>query len=80
MVGVHFAPLVDGLIQPLLWRSPFPAYVQHWMVSFSNPGGDINNNELELSSSMVQHDVLAQLFDVREAIINNSSDNVAMVW
>jgi hypothetical protein len=47
---------------------------------FKNPGGDINNSELELAASVAQHDILSQQFDVREADIHNSSDNVSNVW
>jgi hypothetical protein len=54
--------------------------VQQRLVSYDNPQGDINNSELELAASVAQHDVLAQAFDVREATIHNSSDNVATVW
>jgi hypothetical protein len=49
-------------------------------VTFTNPQGDINNNELELAASVAQHNILAQARDVREATIHNSSDNVATVW
>jgi hypothetical protein len=65
MVGVHFIPLSDGSIQPLVWCSPLPAYFQHRLVSFSNMFGDINNSGLELAASVEHNDVLAQLFDVR---------------
>jgi hypothetical protein len=80
MGGVHFVPQMDGSVQPLLWRSPFPAEIQRRLVSHDNPAGDINNSELELAVSVAQHDILAQQFDVREATIHNSSDNIATVW
>jgi hypothetical protein len=80
MDGVHFVPLFDGSIQPLLWLSLFPADIQRRLVSFANPGDDINTSGLALTTSVFQHDVPAQLFDMREAIIYNSSDNVATLW
>jgi hypothetical protein len=80
MSGVHFVPRLDGTVQPMLWRCPFPSAVQKRLVSYDNPQGDINNSELELAASVAHHDVLAQSFDVREATVHNSSDNVATVW
>jgi hypothetical protein len=80
MGWVHFVPQHNGLIQPMLWRCPFPEAIQYRLVTFDNPGGDINNSELEIAASVAQHDILAQSFDVREATIHNSSDNVATVW
>jgi hypothetical protein len=80
MGGVHFVPNEDGTVQPLLWRSPFPCAIQARMVSFDNPSGDINNSELELAASITHHDILAEQFDIREATIHNSSDNVTMIW
>jgi hypothetical protein len=32
MGGVHFVPLPDGTIAPLMWRSPFPPAVQTRLV------------------------------------------------
>jgi hypothetical protein len=49
-------------------------------VTFDNPKGDINTSKLELAASVAQHDILAHEFDVREATINSSSDNIAIVW
>lgn len=80
MGGVHFVPLPDGSIQPLLWRLPFSSHIQSQLVSFSNPTGKITNSELELAVSVAQHDMLAQAVDIWEAIIHNASNNVATVW
>jgi hypothetical protein len=80
MGGVHFVPQLDGTMQPMLWRCPFPSNVQQRLVSYDNPQGDINSSELELAASVAHHDVLAQAFDVQEATIHNSSDNIATVW
>jgi hypothetical protein len=80
MGGVHFVPQQDGSIFPLMWWSPFPQEIQTRLVTCKNPGGDINNNELELAASVAHHEMLAEQFDVREAAIQNFSDNVATVW
>jgi hypothetical protein len=44
------------------------------------PGGTITNSDLELTTSVSHHNVLAQQADVREVTIRNSSDNMATVW
>jgi hypothetical protein len=80
MGGVHFVPLPDGSIQPMLWRSPFPLEVQHRLVSFDNPAGTITNSDLELAASVAQHDVLTSNVDAREATIHNFSDNTPTVF
>jgi hypothetical protein len=81
MSGVHFVPLPNGNIQPLLWRSKFDERVPHRLVTFTNPGGTITNSNLELAASVAQHDVIAQQVDVREATIHNLTDNTAtMYW
>jgi hypothetical protein len=80
MGGVHFVPQQDGLVLTLMWCSPFPQALQERLVTFENPGGDINNSELELAASVAQHDILDQQFNVIEATIRNSSDNVATIW
>jgi hypothetical protein len=80
MGDVHFVPQIDGTVQPMLWRCPFPSAVQQRLVSYDNPQGDINNSELEIAASVAQLDVLAHAFDVRKATVHNSSDNVATVW
>jgi hypothetical protein len=40
----------------------------------------VTHSGLELATSVMQHDVLVQLFDIRETVIHNSSNNVATVW
>jgi hypothetical protein len=81
MGGVHFVPLPNGRVQPLLWRSKFDEHVQSQLVTFDNTGGTVSTSDLELAASVAQHDVLAQQVDVREATIHNLTDNTAtMYW
>jgi hypothetical protein len=80
MGGVHFVPLPDGSIQPMLWRSPFPLEVQHRIISNDNPAGTITNSDLELAASVAQHDVLASNLDAWEATIHNFSGNTLTVY
>jgi hypothetical protein len=58
MGGVHFVPLPDGSIQPLLWRSPFSSHIQLYLVSFSSPTGKITNSDLKLAANVTQHNML----------------------
>jgi hypothetical protein len=80
MGGVHFVPLPDGSIQPMPWPSPFPLEVQRCLVSFDNPTGTITNSDLELDTSVTQHDVLASNVDAREATIHNFPENTLTVF
>jgi hypothetical protein len=59
MGGVHFGPIPDGTIEPLLWRSPFPPKIQSKLVSITNPKGAIINSDLELATSVTTHGILA---------------------
>jgi hypothetical protein len=79
MGGVNFVPLPNGSIQPMLWRSPFLLEVQRRLVSFDKPAGTITNSNLELATSVDQHDVLTSNVDAREATIHNFSDNTPTV-
>jgi hypothetical protein len=80
MGGVHFFPLSDVPIQPMLWRSPFPLEVQRRLISFANPTGTITNSDLELAASVAQHNVLASNVDTQEATIHNFSKNTPTVF
>jgi hypothetical protein len=64
---------------PLLWRARFDADVSKDLVTFENPTGAITNSDLELAASVVQHDVAAHAFDVRERTIASGSDNTPTV-
>jgi hypothetical protein len=64
---------------PVLWRSRFDDDTSRKLVSFENPSGTITNSDLELAASIVQHDVAAHTFDVRERTIASGSDNTPTV-
>ena len=78
MGGVLFN-LRSPTAAPILWRHPFPDHVQRRVVSFDNPGGDINNSQLELAGALAQHDIAAQAWDVRHCTIATRNDNSATV-
>jgi hypothetical protein len=56
-----------------MWRPPFPRSIQERLITFDNPGGDINSSELDMAASVAQHNILAQNIDKREATIHNLS-------
>jgi hypothetical protein len=77
MGGVHSIPQIDGTIKPYLWRAPFPSKITRPMVSTDNPGGRINNSDLEFAGAVGQHDILCRLADVAEVTVHNCYDNTA---
>jgi hypothetical protein len=80
MGGVHFVPLPNGQVQPLLWRSNFDNDVRRQLVTFSNLTGTVTNSDLELAASVAQHTVLAQQVDVRESTIHKLTYNLATMY
>jgi len=75
MGGVLFA---EGQA-PVLWRAPFPADIQHRIVSFDNPHGDITNSDLEQAGVLAQADVANTTFDLRECTLATLNDNTAAI-
>jgi hypothetical protein len=71
---------MDRLYPSSPLEEPLSSVIQECLVSFDNPAGDINNSDMELAASVVQHDILAQKFDIQESTIHNSSDKLATVW
>jgi hypothetical protein len=64
---------------PLLWRARFDEDITKDLVTFENPTGAVTNSDLELAASLVQHDIAAHAFDVRERTIASGSDNTPTV-
>jgi hypothetical protein len=80
MGGVHFTPLLDGTIEPTMWRAPFVLSTPAKIISLPDPKVTITKSDLELAASVATHGVLAQRYDVREATIHNSSNNMDTLW
>jgi hypothetical protein len=59
----------------LWWRARFDDDITKDLVSFANPTGAVTNSDLELAASLVQHDIAAHAFDIRERTIASGSDN-----
>ena len=55
---------------PVVWRYPFPREIQHQLATSNRPG-PVSNSDLELAGSLLQHEVGAQCFDLRERTIRN---------
>jgi hypothetical protein len=65
---------------PLVWRSRFPPDVVRDLVTFENPRGHTTNSDLELAATVVQHDVIAAHYDVRERTIHTATDNTPTLF
>ena len=61
--------------QLLLWRHCFPPDIVEALVSFDNPGGSINNLELELAGHVAHNDVLVRVRDLTERTTATGTDN-----
>jgi hypothetical protein len=76
------SPLASsGNARPILWRARFEPDIIQNLVSFNNPSGTVTNSDLELAATIVQHDIAATNFDVRERTIATGCDNTpAVAW
>lgn len=63
--------------RPVLWRVLLPNWVTDSLITSENPSGTISINDLEQAAAILQHDLIAQLYDVRERSIANLVDNIA---
>jgi hypothetical protein len=64
---------------PILWRATFPNEIVKNLVTHKNPTGRVTNSDLELAAGVVQNDIAAQNFDVRERTIASGSDNTPTI-
>jgi hypothetical protein len=72
---------LQGTPGPIVWRYKLPSDITAKLVTFDNPKGTVTNSDLELLATVVQHDVLAQHFDVRERSVAMGTDNTpALSW
>jgi hypothetical protein len=65
---------------PLVWRCRFPPDIVRDLVTFENPRGKTTNSDLELAATIVQHDVLANTYDVRERTLHTATDNTPTLF
>ena len=70
-----------SLASPILWRTPFPDYIQQLLVSERNPKGTITNSDLELAGTIAHDDVLANSTSVAHLGTCGLTDNTpTMYW
>jgi hypothetical protein len=65
---------------PIVWRSRFGSEITNDLVTFENPRGRTTNSDLELAATVVQHDVIATNYDVRERTLHTATDNKPMLF
>jgi hypothetical protein len=78
--GVHFIPLPDGTIQPLLWHHPLLSSISDCLLINSNLSGTITMNDFGLAASVAHHDVFVQHADIRSLATHNLHDNTTSVY
>jgi hypothetical protein len=78
--SVHFIPLPDGTIQPILWHQPLPSNIDANLITNDNPSGTITMNDFELAASVAHHDVLAQYDNILSLTTHNFHDNTTAVY
>jgi hypothetical protein len=69
----------SSTLGPILWRAKFEPEVVRKLVSFFNPRGTVTSFDLELAAGLVQHDIAAQAFDIRQRTISGGSDNTPTI-
>ena len=65
---------------PIVWRIPYPPDIVDLLVTYKNPGGDINNSDLELTGVVFQHFCAADYYNVREQTVLSRTNNSAGMW
>jgi hypothetical protein len=79
MGGAWLPTTTNSNLSPILWRAAFPASIQDSLVSDSNPGGSINNSQLELAGNLAHQDVLVQHVNCAQRTIVPLGDNISQV-
>ena len=65
---------------PIVWRVTYIQDVVDRLFTYKNPGGDINNSDLELAGGVLQHCCAADCYDVRVQTVLSRTDNSAGMW
>jgi hypothetical protein len=80
-MGAVILPPPSANAPPVMWRLTFPTDIQAKLACAQNPSGTVTNSDLELAATIIQHDVICQLYDTRERTIHTSTDNqAAQAW
>ena len=67
-------------MHPIFWCVPYPQDIVDRLVTYKNPGGDINNSDLELAGGVFQHFCAADSYDVQEQTVLSCTDNSSGMW
>ena len=65
---------------PIVWSVPYSQDIVDRLVTYKNPGGDINNSDLDLAGGVFQHCCMADSYDVRERTLLSRTENSAGMW
>jgi hypothetical protein len=65
--------------QPIIFRLPFPSYIQNCLVTASNPNGTLTNSDLELAALVTGAAILCNVYPEGHAQLLCASDNSAAV-
>jgi hypothetical protein len=79
MGGAWLPTTTHSNLGPIIWRAQFPPEIQRELVSDSNPGGSINNSQLELAGNLAHQDVLVQHLNCAQRTIVPLGDNISQV-
>ena len=72
---------LPGAGRPVVWRTRFPPTITADLVSYENPHGSTTNSDLELAATVLQHEVIANHYDIRERTTHTATDNTpALSW
>jgi hypothetical protein len=79
-VGGFWVPTsIGALTRPLLFRYPFPPYIQQQLVSASNTSGTLNNSEFELAAIILGASIISRTSPSSHDNLLCGSDNSAAV-
>jgi hypothetical protein len=65
---------------PIVWQSHFPLDIVNNLITFENPRGRTTNSDLKMAATLVQHDIIADNYDVRERTVHTTTDNTPMLF
>jgi hypothetical protein len=65
--------------RPIIFRLPFPSYIQNRLVTASNPNGTLTNSDLELAALVTGAAILRNVYPEGHAQLLCASDNSAAV-
>ncbi len=72
---------IGALTRPLLFRYPFPPYIQQQLVSASNTSGALNNSEFELAAIVLGASIISRISPgPHDKLLCGSDNSAAVSW